>query len=347
VRALTVEPGVADSTRIDDLAEPSPKDGAILVEGVAVGLCGTDARIIEGGFGAAPLGSERLILGHESLGRVLETPSGTGVSVGDLVASVVRIPGHPPCASCVGGEWDMCLDGVHVERGITGSHGFAAERWRVDPKFAVRIPAGLETVGVLVEPASVVAKAWAHVEVVSSRAMMATAPRVLVTGAGTIGLLAALLGRQRGLHVDVFDRVIDGPKPGLVEALGCEYLTEDLEAAAAEADIVLECTGASEVAARLLPSARPNSTVCLIGVPNVAAGPTLDPAAFVTKLVRDNVLVFGTVNANLSHWVLGGAALAQADPEVLSALITRRVTLDHWQEALPRRSDDVKVVIDL
>ena len=345
--ALTVEPGVAGSGRVDDVAPPAPVEGAVLVQGLSVGVCGTDALIADGGWGAAPPGARRLILGHESLGRVIETPPNVGLSVGDLVAGVVRLPGHPPCAACAGGEWDMCQDGNHVERGITGSHGFAAEQWRIHPGHSIRIPDGLDSVGVLVEPASVVAKAWAHVDVIASRAAATSARRVLVTGAGTIGLLVGLFARQRGLSVDIFDRVSVGPKPVLVEELGGHYLTDDLAAACREADIVFECTGSSAVVGQLLQGARPNATVCLIGIPNDALALRLDAVELATKLVRDNVVVFGTVNANRQHWTLGSEALATADPGFLSGLITRRVPLERWQEALPRRLEDVKVVIDL
>jgi threonine dehydrogenase-like Zn-dependent dehydrogenase len=347
VLALTVEPGVAGSGRIDEVAPPAVTEGAVLVQGISVGICGTDALIAEGGWGTAPPGAQRLILGHESLGRVLETPPNVGLSVGDLVAGVVRLPGHPPCAACAGGEWDMCQDGNHVERGITGSHGFAAEQWRIHPGYSVRIPDGLDHVGVLVEPASVVAKAWAHVDVIASRAAATSARRVLVTGAGTIGLLVGLLARQRGLPVDIFDKVAAGPKPALVDALGGHYLTGDLAAACKEADIVFECTGSAAVVAQLLECARPNATICLIGIPNDSLAPHLDAVGLANKLVRDNVVVFGTVNANRHHWTIGSEALAAADPAFLAGLITRRVPLSEWQQALPRRLEDVKVVIDL
>jgi threonine dehydrogenase-like Zn-dependent dehydrogenase len=347
VLALTVEPGVAGSGRVDEVAPPAAAEGAVLVQGISVGICGTDALIADGGWGTAPPGTERLILGHESLGRVLETPPNVGLSVGDLVAGVVRLPGHPPCAACAGGEWDMCQDGNHVERGITGSHGFAAEQWRIHPGYAVRIPDGLERVGMLVEPASVVAKAWAHVDVIASRAAATSARRVLVTGAGTIGLLVGLLARQRGLPVDVFDTVSAGPKPGLVDALGGHYFTDGLALACKDADIVFECTGSAGVVAQLLEYARPNATICLIGIPGDALAPHLDPVGLANKLVRDNVVVFGTVNANRHHWTIGSEALAAADPAFLAGLITRRVPLTEWHQALPRRVEDVKVVIDL
>ena len=153
------------------------------------------------------------MLGHESLGRVRECPAGSGLSPGDLVVGIVRRPDPVPCACCARGEWDFCRNGRYTERGIKEIHGYGSERWRVEPEFAVRIDPGLEDVGVLLEPTSVVAKAWEQIERIGGRACF-DARRVLVTGAGPIGLLAALLAVQRGYEVHVLDRVDRGPEAG-------------------------------------------------------------------------------------------------------------------------------------
>src|SRR5690606_34169845 len=157
----------------------------------------------------------RLVLGHESLGRVLEAPAGSGFAPGDVVAGIVRHPDPIPCPNCAVGEWDMCRNGRYTERGIKEIDGFCRERFRASPDFLVPVPKGLGLVGVLTEPSSVVAKAWEHVERIGARARFEPR-RCLVTGAGPIGLLAALMARQRGLDVDVLDRVTEGPKPALV-----------------------------------------------------------------------------------------------------------------------------------
>src|SRR6185312_12642333 len=125
--------------------------------------------------------------------------SGT-LNPGDLVAGIVRRPDPVPCSSCEVGEWDMCRNGLYVECGIKKRHGFARDRWRVEPEFAVRLEPTLGPLGVLLEPTSVVSKAWEHIDRIGSRAYWA--PRtVLITGAGPIGLLAAMLAVQRGLSV--------------------------------------------------------------------------------------------------------------------------------------------------
>ena len=137
----------------------------------------------------------------------------------------MRRPDPVPCASCAAGEWDMCRNGQYTEHGIKGLHGFGAEYFRVDPGFAVPVDRSLGLAGVLIEPTSVVAKAWEHIDRIAARAVWRPS-RVLVTGAGPIGLLAALLARQRGFEVHVLDRVTDGPKPALVRDLGATYHSE-------------------------------------------------------------------------------------------------------------------------
>ncbi|MCI4354211.1 MAG: alcohol dehydrogenase catalytic domain-containing protein, partial [Thermoplasmata archaeon] len=222
MKAITVEPHKAESARLEDVAEPGVHEGSVLVEAVAVGVCGTDVEIFEGKYGWAPPGATRLVLGHESLGRVLDPGPAGGLKAGDLVVGIVRRPDPVPCPNCAVGEWDMCRNAKYTERGIKEIHGFMSERWRIEPEYAMKVDASLGLLGVLLEPTTVVAKAWEQVGAVGHRAFWE--PRtVLVTGAGPIGLLAALIGRQRGLDVHVLDRVETGAKPDLVRALGATY----------------------------------------------------------------------------------------------------------------------------
>ena len=198
MKAITIEPKKPGTARLEDIPEPDPREGSVLVEAVAVGVCGTDVEIVEGKYGWAPPGEARLVLGHESLGRVLDPGSSGMLKKGDLVAGIVRRPDPVPCPNCAVGEWDMCRNGQYTERGIKQIHGFMSERWRIEPEYVVKIDSSLGLLGVLLEPATVVAKAWEQVVAVGQRAYWE--PRtVLVTGAGPIGLLAALLGKQRGL----------------------------------------------------------------------------------------------------------------------------------------------------
>ena len=346
MRAITVVPLQAGSARLEELAEPPPEEGELLVQTLAVGVCGTDLEITRGEYGWAPPGRERLVLGHESLGRVLEAPAGGNLAAGDLVVGIVRQPDPEPCVSCAAGEWDMCRNGRYTEHGIKELDGFMRERYRIDPGFAVKLDPSLERTGVLLEPTSVVAKAWDHIERIAARAVWR--PQVvLVTGAGPIGLLAALLGVQRGLEVHVLDRVTSGPKPDLVADLGAAYHTGTLADAVDRADVVVECTGVGELVLDAIDNTGPDGIVCLTGVSSAGRTLTIDPGALNRELVLENELVFGSVNANRRHYRAASAALAEADQSWLERLISRRVPLDHWADALQRRPDDVKAVIDL
>jgi threonine dehydrogenase-like Zn-dependent dehydrogenase len=252
LRAITVLPETPNSIRLDDVPEPPSTDGSVLVQALALGVCGTDREIIAGEFGAAPDGHDRLILGHESLGRVIAAPEQTDLAPGDHVVGIVRHPDPLPCPACASGQWDMCRNGQYTEHGIKGLNGFGAERWRTPPQFAVKVDRALGLLGVLLEPASVVAKAWDHVDRVW-RLEAAPPRRALITGAGPIGLLAALMGMQRRHEVHVFDRNDEGPKPELTHALGAAYHSGGIEALAPLApDVVIECTGAPAVIGAVL-----------------------------------------------------------------------------------------------
>src|ERR1700722_9317506 len=223
MRALTVAPGVANSARVDDVAEPPTSDGAVLVRTLALGVCGTDREIVSGQYGWAPPGEKRLVIGHESLGKVKDAAAGCGFKAGDLVVGIVRRPDPVPCAACAAGEWDMCRNGRYTERGIKERHGYGSERFRVEPGFVVKIDPALGHLGVLLEPASILAKAWQHAVRIGHRSRAWQPRTLLVTGAGPIGLLAAMMGAQYGLDVHVCDRHRDGPKPAPVRALGATY----------------------------------------------------------------------------------------------------------------------------
>jgi glucose 1-dehydrogenase len=345
MRAITVAPGHGDSARLDDIAEPPVSDGPVLVETMAIGVCGTDVEIVSGAYGTAPPGTDRLVIGHESLGRVLEAPPDGGLVAGDLVVGIVRRPDPVPCPNCAIGEWDMCRNGQYTERGIKARHGYASERYRIRPEFTVKVDPSLDRVGVLLEPTSVVAKAWEHVERIGNRAHWQPA-KVVVTGAGPIGLLAAMLGVQRGLDVHVVDRVTDGPKPALVRDLGASYHSGPVEAVVSSADVVIECTGVSSVVFAILGATAPDGIMCLTGVSSGGRSLSIDAGTVNRELVLANDVVFGSVNANRRHYETAATALGRADRGWLERLITRRVPLDQWAEALVRASDDVKPIIE-
>jgi glucose 1-dehydrogenase len=344
MQALTVIPNSADSARLEERDEPSLEEGDVLVQTHCIGICGTDREIVEGRYGAAPPGERRLVIGHESIGRVVDAGAANGFSRGDWVVGVVRRPDPVPCANCAAGEWDMCRNGEYTEHGIKGLHGFARERYRIPSHFLVKVEPSLAERGVLLEPTSVVAKAWAHVERIASRATWVPR-RVLVTGAGPIGLLAAMLSVQRGLDVHVLDRATDGRKPALTRALGATYHSCAIGEVGGDWDVVFECTGAAPLFFDVLKAAARDGIVCLTGVSSGGRSVSVDAGALNRELVLENNVVFGSVNANLHHYTLAAAALAQADPSWLDGLITRRVPVSNWAEALKPAPDDVKAVL--
>ncbi len=169
---------------------------------------------------------------------------------------------------------------------------------------------------------------------------------VLVTGAGPIGLLAALLAVQRGHDVHVLDHHEDGPKPRLVEALGATYHFEGI-AKAPEADVLIEATGVPQLVLDAMGHIRPDGIVCLTGVSPVGDELPVDVGELGRRLVLGNQVVFGTVNANRSHYEQASAALAAADRDWLDGIITRRVPLGDAPSALEREAHDIKVVVEL
>jgi threonine dehydrogenase-like Zn-dependent dehydrogenase len=348
MRALTVVPLQAGSAEVIDMPDPEAGPGELLVEGVALGVCGTDREIMDGEYGWAPPGEERLILGHESLGRVLEAPGGSGFSAGDLVVGVVRRPDPEPCPACARGEFDFCRNGRYTERGIKEIHGYGSERWVVEAEYAIKLDPSLEPVGMLMEPTSIVAKAWDQIERIGRRAYFAP-ERALITGAGPIGLLAALLASQRGLEVHVLDRNRGGPKPQLVHDLGATYHYTDVEKIAKQVkpDIIVEATGVPEVIFEVMAHNAAFGIVCLTGVSPRGRSITLDIGGLNRDIVLENDVVFGSVNANLHHYGLAAEALGRADRGWLEAMVSRRVPLENFEEALEKRPDDVKVVLDL
>jgi threonine dehydrogenase-like Zn-dependent dehydrogenase len=346
MRALTTRPGCADTTAITEIPEPRRDDGDVLVRTLAVGICGTDREIIAGRYGTPPPGAERLILGHEALGEVLEAPPRCGLAAGDHVVPIVRLPDDPPCASCAAGEWDMCLDGRYTEHGIRARDGFATERFRIAPRHLVRVDRALGITAVLVEPASVLAKAWEQIERIGRRAAAWRPRTVLVTGAGPIGLLAALLATQRGLDVHVFDRVTDGVKPALVRGLGGTYHVGAIDDLDVVPDIVIECVGAPAVVGAVLGRTGPLGITCLTGISSGGRSLAIDLGAVNRAIVLENDTVFGSVNANRRHYEAAARALAAADVAWLDGLITRRLPLERWREVLTGGGDHVKTIVE-
>ncbi|SON60087.1 Alcohol dehydrogenase [Mycobacterium simulans] len=352
MRALTVEPGRKGSLRVTDLPEPVPADGELLVDGLAVGVCGTDREIAAGDIGLPPSGSSWMVLGHESLGRVRQAPPGSSLTAGDLVVGAVRRPDPVPCGACARGESDNCRNGGYQERGIKQLHGYGSETWCVEEDYAVRLDPSLERVGILTEPTSIVVKAWEQVDLTGARGWFEP-ERALITGAGSIGLLAALIGTQRGLETHVIDLVTSGPKPEAVRALGATYHHHDVEAVAKKIrpDIVIEATGVGSVVVDAIRNTNHYGVTCLLGLLSSGHHVDVDAGILNRDIVLKNDLVVGSVNSNVRHFREAADVLARADEAWLERLITRRLPLARAAEAFEvpdgSQNGDVKVVIDL
>jgi glucose 1-dehydrogenase len=344
MKAITVEPKKPGTAKLLDIPEPDLHEGSMLVEAVAVGVCGTDVEIVEGKYGWAPSGHQHLVLGHESLGRVIDPGPSSGFKKGDLVVGIVRRPDPVPCANCAVGEWDMCSNGQYTERGIKEIHGFMSERWRIEPEYAIKVDPTLGILAVLLEPATVVAKALEQVVFIGRRSFW-DAHTILITGAGPIGLLAAMFAKQSGLDVHVLDRIETGAKPDLVRALGATYHSGSVLDLDFEPDTIVECTGVGQVIAESIQKLGANGILCLAGIGHgghVRSVPLANMAA--SAVLRNNV-IFGSVNANKRHWYKASQGLAHADRAWLSKLITRIEKPENFMNALERKPDDIKVVI--
>lgn len=342
--ALTVCPGVCGSAAMSMLPEPELRTGEVLVASSLVGVCGTDREIVAGHYGQPEPGAMRLVIGHEAVGTVL---TGTGdLQPGSTVVPIVRHPDPAPCPNCAVGEWDMCRNGLFTEHGIKGRDGFATERFVTTVDHVVPLPPALGNVGTLVEPASIVAKAWEQIDRLAGRAH--DPPRtVLITGAGPVGLIAALLARQRGLDTHVLDLVDDGPKPRLAADLGATYHSGPLGEVPIVPDIVVECTGHGSVVLDAIERTSTVGIVCLTGLSTGHRDIPLDASRFNRRIVLENDIVFGTVNANRRHYLAAIKALAAADLDWVDRLITRRVPLRSFAEALRVDAHDVKVVLEV
>ena len=322
-----------------------------------IGVDGTDREIDRAEYGDAPAGEKQLIIGHEAIGRVVETGSRVdGIRRGDVVVGTVRRPCPEVCLNCGKGEYDFCLTGNYKERGIKQLHGYMAELYAERPLFLIPIPKELQDVAVLLEPLSVVEKAHRQIRKIQER--MAWRPkRALITGKGSIGLLAAVIARLQGLDVLLYSR---GPARGaegeIIEQLGAGYVDSSRRTLAEAADefgapdLAIEATGYSPFAWEVAGVLHTNGVVCLLSVTG-GDRKTEIPADQLNKLlVLGNRLVFGSVNSHRRDFEQGLTDLRASQarwPGVMARFITRRLPLEQFREALDDREGDIKTVLEI
>ena len=348
MKAIAVFPGNADSVHLADLPEPSldqvPGGRGVRVRIIRVGLDGTDKEINAAEYGAAPEGSEVLVIGHESFGVVTEVgPNVTEFKPGDYVVSRVR-QARGQSAYDVIDTPDLTTEDTYYEHGISLVHGFLTEQYVEQPRMLIRIPAGLRHVGVLLEPTSVVQKALAVAWETQRRLKVWQPKRAAVLGAGTIGLLATLGLRLRGLEVVTFGL---NPPPylnsDLVEALGARYVSTQQTSVLDEVersgrfDFVLEATGYSPIVFDGMQALAKNGVIVLSSVTGGSRTTEVPSDKVNLAFVLGNRAMVGTVNANREHFEAGVRDLAMAEAQYagwLSRLLTHPIQgLDNYEAA--------------
>lgn len=364
MKAIAVFPGKPESVHLTELQKPSlneiPDGRGVLVKVLRVGVDGTDKEINAAEYGKAPDGYDFLVLGHESFGRVEATgPNVTEFQAGDYVVATVRRPGNSLYDKI--GTYDMTTDDTYYERGINLRHGYLTEYYVEDPEYIVKIPQGLKRVGVLLEPMTVVQKGILQAYEIQRRLRVWRPRRAAVLGAGTIGLLATLALRLRGLEVTALGRT---KKPylnaDLIEELGARYMsTEDLPVVQAGKeyggfDIIFEATGFSPIVFEAMQALAKNGVLILSSVTGGDRIVEAPSDKINLGFVLGNKVMVGTVNANREYFETGVRDLAQAEaqyPGWLEKLLTHPVKgLANYKELfekLTRSKGAIKVFCEV
>jgi threonine dehydrogenase-like Zn-dependent dehydrogenase len=364
MKAVAVFPGKPNSIHLADLPEPEvddvPEGRGVLVEVLRVGVDGTDKEINEAEYGDAPEGYDFLVTGHESFGRVLAVGENVrGFEPGDYVVATVRRPGTSIYDQI--GTYDMTTDETYYERGINLLHGYLTERYVDDTEYIIKVPAALKDIGVMLEPMSIVEKGIEQAYEIQRRLKVWRPQRAAVVGAGTLGLLATLILRLRGLEVTTLART-EPPtlNSELVEALGARYVSTrrmSLKESAEEYgpfDIIFEATGASVVAFEGMEVLGKNGVLVLTGISGGDRTIEIPGDHIMLGFVLGNKVAVGTVNANRTYFERGVQDMAFAEahyPGWLERLLTHPVRgLDNYQEMihlLTEEKNAVKVFVEV
>ncbi|MGH7929513.1 MAG: glucose 1-dehydrogenase [Candidatus Binatia bacterium] len=369
MRAIAVTP--ADKT-VSIIDQPEPEITAPLhvkLRMIEAGVCGTDREICSFEYGTPPPGAEYLIIGHESLGEVIEVGSKvTRVKVGDLVVPMVRRPcPHDDCMACRAGRQDFCFTGNFTERGIKKQHGFMAQFIVDDEQFMNPVPRELRGVAVLVEPLTIAEKGLAQVWDIQQRLPWscpivpgkapANCHRAVVLGAGPVGLLGAMTLVNAGFETWVYAREPDpNPKSVVLENIGAKYLSaqthslKNLAEAVGNIDLVYEATGASRLSFDMMRYLGTNGIFIFTGVPGRKAPVEVDTDLMMRNLVLKNQVVFGTVNAGRQAFEAAIRDIGEFSkrwPEAMKAMITGRFPMEAHRELLLGKSTGIKNVIRL
>ena len=328
MRALTVQPGDPSSLLLENRDAPRHEPGAVLVETILLGICGTDAHVIH----RRPPERGRIVLGHESLGRVVATADPVRTpAVGDLVVGIVRRPCPPPCSACAQGALEWCTTDPPVECGISGADGYAADRWTSEPDYLCAIPASLGELGVLVEPASSIVRGLGRVGADQAWG----SGDALVLGAGTMGLLTAALLGEAGWSVRVHDPGAAAPRRRLVRAVGAEY-GEPRQSH----DLVVEASGGHDAIGTGATALGRSGRMLVLGL---ASRPAALPNP--SELVMSNAEIVFSVNASAEDYSAAAQRLAELDGDALQSIVGRELPAEQFAEALEPDASIAKTVL--
>ena len=348
MKAIAVKPGIANSVHLVEMPKPSvgdePNGRGVLVKVLRVGVDGTDKEINNAEYGAAPVGDDFLVIGHEGFGVVEEVGTNvTELSPGDYVVATVRRPGKS--IYDVIGTNDMTTDDTYFERGINLRHGYLSEYYVDDAEFIVKIPSGLKEVGVLLEPMTVVQKGITQAYEIQRRLRVWKPKRAAVMGAGTIGLMATLVLRLRGIEVVTFGRT---PKSylnsDLIEELGATYVSTadisvpDYAIENGGFDIIFEATGFSPIVFDAMQALAKNGVLVLSSVTGGDKMIEIPADRINLDFVLGNKVMVGTVNANREYFESGVKDMSQATLQYsdwLTRLLTHPVNgLDNYKQLI-------------
>jgi threonine dehydrogenase-like Zn-dependent dehydrogenase len=368
MKAVAVFPNQRQYRVLQDHPEPrleKPTEAKVRI--LDVGICGTDKEIVAFEYGTPPAGSEYLVIGHESLGEVVETGSEvTHIHAGDLVVTSVRRPcPHPYCVACRAGRQDFCYTGDFEERGIKQRHGYMTEFMVDEAKYMSPVPRSLREVGVLVEPLTIAEKAIAQLWAVQDRlpwacpvepgAPPAYCHKAVVLGAGPVGLLGAMKLVVEGFETYVYSKSDgSGKRKTIVEKIGAKFVpAEDHDVAAMAAqvgniDVVYEAVGASQLAFEVLKYMGANGVFIFTGVPGRKAPVAVDTDLIMRNYVLKNQILYGSVNASQESFgdaIKDLGTFADRWPEAVRGVISRRFPIDAAAEPLSGKVGGIKNVI--
>ena len=346
MKAIAVVPGHPGSVHLANLPKPNvgdvPNGRGVLVKVLRVGVDGTDREINAAEYGAAPEGYDFLVIGHEGFGCVEAVgPAVTFLQPGDYVVATVRRPGKSLYDAI--GLQDMTTDNEYFERGINLRHGYLTEYYVEDEAFVVKIPRGLKDVGVLLEPMTVAQKGITQAYEIQRRMKVWRPQKAAVMGSGTLGLLASLVLRLRGLDVTTFGRT-ERPylNADLLEAIGARYVNtvrqsiDDATRAHGPFDLIFEGTGSSQVVFGSMLALAKNGVLVLSSITGGSHQLEVPADRINLEFVLGNKVMVGTVNASRENFETGVADLAQAEAEYpgwLGRLLTHPVRgLDNYQQ---------------